>query len=301
MMQKHDLYLQEEGAVEDDWLEEPEATYTALRKKVGRVERLSKENIEKLDLESIIRHHESIFSMAIRRVDVVLSGKCSKDLIEQEKMNLYKVFDNLQEKYKELCTHTEHPKMMLTQEETFMEYKIKIDRYMSNLEMKSLNEKNEREIQMQKERSKIGFQMDKLPLPKFDGNIRSYHRFKGDFHELILPKVSDCEAAFTLRQCLVGDVKEYLSGCEDDVSEMFAKLDRKFGDNGKIMDMIISEIKSFPKIRENDPKAVVIFVNMVERGERDLSKLKLKDVISNPYIVSVIEAKLPKDVSLEWC
>ena len=301
MMQKNDLYLQEEGAVEGDWLEEPEATYTALRKKVGRVERLSKENIEKLDLESIIRHHESIFSMAIRRVDVVLSGKCSKDLIEQEKMNLYKVFDNLQEKYKELCTHTEHPKMMLTQEETFMEYKIKIDRYMSNLEMKSLNEKNEREIQMQKERSKIGFQMDKLPLPKFDGNIRSYHRFKGDFHELILPKVSDCEAAFTLRQCLVGDVKEYLSGCEDDVSEMFAKLDRKFGDNGKIMDMIISEIKSFPKIRENDPKAVVIFVNMVERGERDLSKLKLKDVISNPYIVSVIEAKLPKDVSLEWC
>ena len=45
--------------------------------------------------------------MAIRRVGVVLSGKCSKDLIEQEKMNLYKVFDNLQEKYKELCTHTE--------------------------------------------------------------------------------------------------------------------------------------------------------------------------------------------------
>ena len=116
-----------------------------------------------------------------------------------------------------------------------------------------------------------------------------------------LSKVSDCEAAFTLRQCLVGDVKEYLSGCEDDVSEMVAKLDRKFGDNGKIMDMIISEIKSFPKIRENDPKAVVIFVNMVERGERDLSKLKLKDVISNTHIVSVIEAKLPKDVSLEWC
>ena len=26
MMQKNDLYLQEEGAVEDDWLEEPEAT-----------------------------------------------------------------------------------------------------------------------------------------------------------------------------------------------------------------------------------------------------------------------------------
>ena len=67
------------------------------------------------------------------------------------------------------------------------------------------------------------------------------------------------------------------------------------------MDVVISEIKNYPKIMENDSTTVISFVNMIEKDERDLSKLKLQAVISNPYIVSVIEAKLPKDISLEWC
>ena len=159
-----------------------------------------------------------------------------------------------------------------------MKYSIIIDGYIDHINSKSLREKTEEEDG--KFKTKVGFSMDKLPLPTFEGNIRSCHRFKKEFHELILPNVSGFEAAFTLRQCLKGPANEYLSVCEDDVSGMFDKLDTKFGDHGRIMDVVISEIKNYPKIKEKDSTTVIFFVNKIEKAERDLSKLKLQAVIS---------------------
>lgn len=50
----------------------------------------------------------------------------------------------------------------------------------------------------------------KLPLPHFDGKIRSYPRFKRDFLDLLLPQVPKLQAACTLRHCLSPDVQAYV-------------------------------------------------------------------------------------------
>ena len=57
-------------------------------------------------------------------------------------------------------------------------------------------------------------QIEKLPLPKFNGEIRSYPRFKKDFEDLVLPQIPPAQASFTLRQCLTPEIESFLGSCE---------------------------------------------------------------------------------------
>ena len=48
-------------------------------------------------------------------------------------------------------------------------------------------------IEKQKQEQKFekgNFKLDKLPLPKFDGKIRSYAHFRRDFEDLVVPCLS---------------------------------------------------------------------------------------------------------------
>ena len=44
--------------------------------------------------------------------------------------------------------------------------------------------------------------MEKVRMPSFDGNIRPYPQFKGDFIKHIIPTISEVNAPFVLRSCL---------------------------------------------------------------------------------------------------
>ena len=77
--------------------------------------------------------------------------------------------------------------------------------------------------------------LEKIPLPKFDGDIRSYPRFRQDFTELIMPTLGDKfkEASFVLRQCLHKDIVRYFESCGDDANLLIRRLDEKYGDRVK--------------------------------------------------------------------
>ena len=64
--------------------------------------------------------------------------------------------------------------------------------------------------------------MEKIPLPKFDGNIRKYPQFIKDFKQLVMPNLKSVEAPFTLRECLSENVKSGLSACDDDLQDMLS-------------------------------------------------------------------------------
>ena len=91
-----------------------------------------------------------------------------------------------------------------------------------------------------------------------------------------------------------------LGECDDDVNEMLKILEKKYGDSGKIVNVIVNEIKFAKKIGSNDPLALISFVNIIERGSRDLQKLNMKNEISNMNVISTIVEKLPEDLKLRW-
>ena len=81
------------------------------------------------------------------------------------------------------------------------------------------------------------FRLEKMPLPKFDGIIRNYPQFKRDLKELVLCNIDPKEAAFTLRNCIPSDVRDYLGCCTDDVTKMFERLNIKYGTRAKLWNL----------------------------------------------------------------
>ena len=136
--------------------------------------------------------------------------------------------------------------------------------------------------------------MEKQPLPKFDGKIRSYPQFRKDFRELVLPSVGDKVSSYTLRQCLTQEVNDYLGSCNNDVIRMFERLDLKYGDASKVVESIVADILRFKRPENDEYDKIVKFVDLLELGYRDLKELDFESELTNTNTVSVIENKLPK-------
>ena len=92
------------------------------------------------------------------------------------------------------------------------------------------------------EQQRKAFKIDKFPLPKFDGNIRKYPLFKRDFTEFVRPQISPKQGPFVLRQCLSEQIQSNIGSYDDDLDAMFKMMDLKYGDSGKLVEAIVSEI-----------------------------------------------------------
>ena len=147
-----------------------------------------------------------------------------------------------------------------------------------------------------------GIPHEKLKMPTFDGNIRNYPRFKTDFERQILPKYKkdDYGAAYALKSCLSDEPLEIVRNVDDNHSEMWKRLDEKYGKKSRFTDSIMNEIKSLEVVRNGDNKSFINMVSVVESGFRDLERLNLEEEIANSTAVSIIEDKLPSDIRRFW-
>ena len=142
--------------------------------------------------------------------------------------------------------------------------------------------------------------LEKIKRPHFEGDIREYPQFKRDFQTQVMPGLTKLTAPYTLRTCLDKEALAQVKSVDDDIEEMWARLDEKFGDPGKVTDVIINDIKRFKVIREGESKKFVEFVDMIEDSYRDLKRLGIEKEITTTSSVSTIESKLPPDHRKEW-
>ena len=84
------------------------------------------------------------------------------------------------------------------------------------------------------------------------------------------------DAAYVLRSCLGKEPEGLVKSIDDDVQEMWRRLDEKYGDPAKIADVIIDSIRRFRTLKEGEDKRFIEFVTLVEDGYRDLSRLGLE-------------------------
>ena len=145
-----------------------------------------------------------------------------------------------------------------------------------------------------------GLKLQPMPLPKFSGNIREYPRFKDDFKKQVMPSVSETQQTYVLKSCLSDLPLEIVKNVDHSISEMWQRLDEKYGEPSKVIDAIMKEIKKLKSIKDNDNNKFIHLVDIVERAYRDLKRLNLHNEISNASTVSLIEEKLPYDIKLKW-
>ena len=146
-----------------------------------------------------------------------------------------------------------------------------------------------------------GLRLERIRMPRFEGGIRDYPRFKDDFKKQVMPEMQNSQsAAYALRSCLCKNELSIVKGAGDDVEEMWEKLDEEYGDPAIVADTIIDEIKRFKPIADKDHRKFIEFFGVIEEGYRDLERLSMRREITTTSSVSVIEKRLPPSIRVRW-
>ena len=143
-------------------------------------------------------------------------------------------------------------------------------------------------------------QLEKVKMPSFTGEIRDYPRFKTDFERQVMPTIGIENAPYILRSCLSKEAASTVKSIDDDLGAMWKRLDEKYGDPAKVVDVIMNGIQNTRNIKDGENRRLIEFINIIEDGYRDLKRLGLEKEITTTSSVSIIEKKLPTDLKREW-
>ena len=95
-----------------------------------------------------------------------------------------------------------------------------------------------------------------------------------------MPRLQSDHVSYVLRSCLGSDRATIVKRIVDDISEMWKRLDEKYGDPAKVADVIIDGIRRTRIIREGEEKRFFEFVEIIEDGYRDLKRLGVESEIT---------------------
>ena len=143
--------------------------------------------------------------------------------------------------------------------------------------------------------------LERMKMPSFDGDIRNYPRFKNDFEKQVKPSIRSESTAYVLKSCLSKEPLEIVKNVDDDISEMWLRLDDRYGRLSKLTDAIMFDINQLKSVPEGEGSKFIDLVNVIERSYRDLMRINMQGEISNSTIVGLIEQKLPPSIKNMWC
>ena len=81
---------------------------------------------------------------------------------------------------------------------------------------------------------------------------------------------------------------------------MWRRLDKKYGDPTKVVDVIMNAIQNTRNIRDGENNKLIELINTLEGGCRDFMRLGQEKEITTTSSVSVIKKKLRTDVKNGW-
>ena len=67
------------------------------------------------------------------------------------------------------------------------------------------------------------------------------------------------------------EVKEEVDNVDDNLETLWQRLDKRYGNCGKLVDTILADLSKLPK---GDGKQTLLMIKTVEKAFRDLSKLR---------------------------
>ena len=114
--------------------------------------------------------------------------------------------------------------------------------------------------------------VEKWKFSQFDGDIRRYPQFKEEFCKHVATLYREDQRAFVLKGYLNKHVLEEVESCGEDYDAMWERLDLRFGDSGRLINIIMDEITSLPN-PQNDDYATIKMIRTVEKAYRDLCRL----------------------------
>ncbi|XP_033109286.1 uncharacterized protein LOC117110627 [Anneissia japonica] len=141
-------------------------------------------------------------------------------------------------------------------------------------------------------------QLKKMELPKFNGDVKLYSRFKEDFQRFVKPTTHSDQLSYTLRSCLGSEPMKVVMPAEDKIEKMWKRLGDRYGNRSKLVD--VGDLVKHGAVKEGEDRKLVEFIDLVEVSYRNLERAGLEKEIANSRVVGEIEKKLPDDVFKRW-
>ena len=148
--------------------------------------------------------------------------------------------------------------------------------------------------------SRSSLRLGKIEFKKFDGSIRKYASFRDEFLRHIKPEYSIDKEAIVLKQYLCDEVKSKVESYGEDAEEIWKYLDERYGDESTLVDLIISELDSIEKLDDSKPQEILKLIEIVEKANIDLKRLKRENELNNATIVGKIERRMTARMEEEW-
>ena len=141
--------------------------------------------------------------------------------------------------------------------------------------------------------------IEKLKFPTFNGDLRRYPQFKQEFLRHIAPQCSNTQLAIVLKGYLSSDIRVGVENCGEDYNRIWERLDMRYGNVQKLVDLVLNDIKKMP-CSESDDISTIAMIETVERAHQDLIRMDAEIEMSNSTIISEVERRMPPKMKDEW-
>ena len=139
----------------------------------------------------------------------------------------------------------------------------------------------------------------KLDAPSFSGNIRNYPSFKREFQSHMVPSFGE-NCCFALKSCLSDELKKEVEAVDDDYTEMWKKLDFKYGRPERVVEAVLSDIKKLQRVSSGDTGGFLHMVDVIENAWLELKRLNMTEEIDNTTMMGQMEMLIPPIQQREW-
>ncbi|XP_064635219.1 uncharacterized protein LOC135492601 [Lineus longissimus] len=142
--------------------------------------------------------------------------------------------------------------------------------------------------------SRIASRLAKLKFPTFSGDIRDYMRFKEQF-SYFTKDLPPPERLYQLVESMERvREKVKIKNCTM-LSVAWSILDTEFGDEDRLIDILISDIERTESYHTNNPGAMSKFVDSLQRFTVHFDSLGMKSDLNSRVILTQLRQKLPKE------
>ena len=202
--------------------------------------------------------------------------------------------DELVDRFEGMEANVDETMEAMSEKKPVMEHQEQI-RQLLELQQKMQQEKQH--DQQQKHAMPNQLQLERLKLEKFTGDVRKYPSFKERFNLYIVPICTETQLPFILRSHLDEAVREEVDNVEDDMMELWKRLDAKYGNRSRYVEKILDD---FSKTTKGGAENALHLINTVEKAERDLRRINAEEEMANSTIIAMIEKKLPEEMCFDW-
>ena len=82
---------------------------------------------------------------------------------------------------------------------------------------------------------------------------------------------------------------EIVKNIYNNVDEIYNRLDEKYGKTSVLADLIKNQIKKVRTNEDGDDKRFIEFIDIVKKGYRGFSRMKVEYELFNATVISIIE------------